>query len=111
MLAATLHGSEPKGLSTIHEACALSAHHADALSPSAAWSFEHLISIFKERNRCASDPAARDARVVHELAGYRLRLQSPTFDLREITCTEFPGSIPTTSIATRRRTNRRQAGA
>jgi len=43
MRAATLHGSEPKSLSTIHEACALTAHHADALSPSTARSFEHLI--------------------------------------------------------------------
>jgi hypothetical protein len=31
--------------------------------------------------------------------------------LREIICMEFPGSIPTTAIATRHRTNRMQAGA
>jgi len=44
-------------------------------------------------------------------AKVELRLQSPTFDLREITCTELSGSIPTTAIATRHRTNRRQARA
>src|SRR6266566_3167253 len=48
---------------------------------------------------------------LQELAGCPLRLQSPTFDLREITCMEFPGSIPTTAIATRHRPNRKQAGA
>lgn len=32
------------------------------------------------------------------------------FDLREITCMDFPGSMPTTSIGKRHRTNRMQAG-
>jgi hypothetical protein len=48
---------------------------------------------------------------LQELAGCRNWLLSPTFDLREITCMEFPGSIPTTAIATRHRPNRKQAGA
>ncbi len=47
---------------------------------------------------------------LQELAGYRLRSQSPPFELREITCTELPGSMTTTAIAKRHRTNRRQAG-
>src|SRR6266704_5199659 len=46
---------------------------------------------------------------LQQLAGCRLRL--PTFDLREITCMEFPGPISTTAIATRHRPNRKQAGA
>ena len=61
------------------------------------------------RERCRDGPA-HEVFLFNE-AEVELRLQSPTFDLREITCTELSGSIPTTAIATRHRTNRRQARA